>query len=93
MSDQLIKPKDPQNPSGPVAVRTLKVKVDRDLCIGAATCAALATKTFALDDEQKAIVLETAEGDTDESIIEAARACPVAAILIENAKGEKVYPK
>ena len=93
MSDEPSKPKDPKNPSGPFAVRTLRIKVDRDLCIGAATCAALATKTFQLDDEQRAIVLETAEGDTDESIIEAARACPVAAIIIENEKGEKVYPK
>lgn len=93
MSDQLNKLKDSKNPSGPAKVRKLTVKVDRDLCIGAATCAALAVNTFALDDEAKAVILETIEQDTDETIIEGARACPVAAIIIENEKGERVYPK
>lgn len=77
----------------PVAVRNLRVRVDRDMCIGAATCIAIATNTFELDSEAKAIVLDTADKDAEEVIIDAARACPVAAIIIENEKGERVYPK
>lgn len=88
-----ITAKDPQNPSGPVSIRNLKVRVDRDLCIGAATCAAVAPKAFHVDHEAKAIVLDTADQETDDAIIEAAKACPVAAIIIENEKGEKVFPK
>ena len=91
MSNQ--NPKDPNNPYGPVAVRNLKVKVDKDLCIGAATCVAVAPHTFLLDSEAKAIIIETAENDTDETIIDAARGCPTAAIIIEDASGNKVFPK
>ncbi len=91
MDDQKIK--DPANPSGPVTVRKLKVWVDRDLCIGAATCVAIAPKTFLLDSQAKAIILDTVELDTDEAIIDAAKGCPVAAIIIEDEKGEKVFPK
>jgi len=84
--------KDPNNPSGPVTVRSLRVHVDRDLCIGAATCVAIAPKTFLMDSDAKAVIIATAEEDTDETIIDAARSCPVAAIIIKNEKGEQVYP-
>lgn len=84
---------DEKNPSGPARVRNLKVWVDRNLCIGAATCIAVAPQTFLLDSEAKAVILETAPQDTDETIIESAKACPVAAIFIENEKGERIFPK
>lgn len=87
------KAKDPKQPSGPVMVRKYKVWVDRDLCIGAATCVAIASKTFVLDSQAKAIILDTTEQDLDETIIDAAKGCPVAAIIIEDEKGEKVFPK
>ncbi len=84
---------DPNCPSGPVKIGKLKVWVDRDLCIGAATCVAVAPKTFLLDSEAKAVILETAVEDTKENILEAAQACPVAAIFIEDENGKKIYPK
>ncbi|MFN4212802.1 MAG: ferredoxin [Microgenomates group bacterium] len=87
------KPKDPQKPSGPVNIRNLKVWVDRDLCIGAATCVAIAPKTFLLDSQAKAIILDSAEQDSDATIIDAAKGCPVAAIFIEDEKGERIFPK
>ncbi len=85
--------KDAAAPSGPVKVRKLRVRVDRDLCIGAATCIALAAKTFTLDEDAKAVILETADEDTDEAILDAARGCPVAAIIIEDEQGNRIYPK
>lgn len=85
--------KDPQNPSGPVQVRNWKVHVDRDLCIGAATCVAIAPKTFALDSQAKAIILSSVLDDTDATILDSARGCPVAAIIIEDANGNKVFPQ
>ncbi|CAN5206064.1 hypothetical protein BH09PAT2_BH09PAT2_08830 [soil metagenome] len=89
MSDNL---KDPQNPHGPVNVRTLKVFVEKDLCIGAATCVAIAPNTFNLDSEAKAIILDSIEADTDETILDAARGCPTAAIFIEDDKGNRIFP-
>lgn len=85
--------KDPQLPSGPVKVRTLRVKVDRDLCIGAATCIAIAEKSFNLDQDAKAVILNTVDEDSDQVIIDAAKGCPVAAIIIENEKGERIFPR
>ena len=84
---------DPQNPSGPVVIGKLKMHVDRDLCIGAATCIAVAPKTYVLDSEAKAIILETAQTETPETIIESAKACPVAAIIITDETGKKVFPE
>lgn len=90
MEEQTLK--DPQNPHGPVAIRATKIHVDKDMCIGAATCVAIAPHTFHLDSEAKAIILATADSDTDETILDAARSCPVAAIYIEDQNGQRIYP-
>lgn len=92
MSDE-PKLMDPKNPSGPVAVRNLKFHVDRDLCIGAATCVAIAPSTFLMDSEAKAIILDTALADSNETIIDAARGCPTAAIIIQDDKGNTIFPQ
>lgn len=91
--DENQKTKDPKNPSGPAKIHSHKVTVDRDLCIGAATCIALAVKTFNLDGEAKAIILDSADEDTIETIIEAAKSCPTSAIIIEDEKGNRIWPK
>lgn len=85
--------KDPKNPSGPVKVRNLKFWVDRNLCIGAATCVAVAPKTYVLDEEAKAIILNSTDEDNDQTLIDAAKACPVAAIIVEDEKGNRIFPK
>lgn len=86
--------KDTTKPSGPVILKNgYKVWVDRGLCIGAGTCVAVSPKTYVLDNEAKAIILESADEDTIENIIESAKACPVAAIIIEDAQGNRVFPK
>lgn len=84
--------KNAAHPSGPVTVGGYEVTVDRDLCIGAATCAALAPSTFNLDNEAKAIILDSAGADDDEAVLEAAKACPVAAITLKDSSGAVVYP-
>lgn len=85
-------PKDPQHPSGPVKVRNLVIHIDRDLCIGAATCLAIAPQVFTLDSDAKAIILQTADATPDDEIIDAARGCPTAAITISDENGKKLYP-
>lgn len=69
-----------------------KITIDRNLCIGAATCVAVAPKAFALDNEAKAILLPSFEEETDESILAAAKSCPVAAIILTDETGKQVYP-
>lgn len=68
-----------------------KVKVDRLLCIGTADCVAITPSTFELDEESKAVVKKQ-NGDSDEKILEAAKVCPVLAIIVEDEDGNQVYP-
>jgi len=68
-----------------------KIYVDRDLCIGAAACIAVAPGVYALDDENKAIILD-AHGADDETIVLSAKSCPVKAIQLIDENGEQVYP-
>lgn len=91
MTDQSLK--DPGHPSGPVTSKNWKIHVDRDLCIGAATCVAIAPKTFILDSEVKSIILSSVDDEDQSVILDAARGCPTAAIIIEDETGEKVFPK
>jgi ferredoxin len=70
------------------------IRIDRQLCIGAASCMAVAPHAFELDDEAKAVLMDSASQETKDAIMDAARVCPVAAIIIEEAKtGKRVYPK
>lgn len=73
-------------------IRKWTMRIDRGLCIGAATCVALAPKAWALDDEAKAIILDTADQETDETLLEAAKGCPVMAIIITDETGKQIYP-
>ena len=85
-------PKDAANPSGPAHVNDVTVTIDRDLCIGAATCLALAPEVFALDNEAKAIILEGGDATPTDLIVDAARACPTAAILVKDKDGKQLFP-
>jgi len=67
------------------------IKIDRDLCIGAASCVALASQTFELDAEGKAVVKNQVT-DSDDSILAAAKSCPTSAIILEE-MGQRVYPE
>lgn len=72
----------------------LRVKVDRELCIGAASCVAVAPNTFELDNEGKAVIKKkdgsmTSDlvdykdiADEEVNILNAAKSCPVNAIII-----------
>lgn len=68
-----------------------KVVVDRSLCIGAASCVAVAPGVFELDSENKAVVYND-KGADDETIILAAKSCPTQAILVFDEAGNQIYP-
>lgn len=83
---------DPNDPKVTRKIRNFTISIDRGLCIGAATCVALAPKAWTLDDDAKAIILDTAEKETDEILLEAAKGCPVMAIIITDEHGKQIFP-
>lgn len=69
------------------------VEVRKDICIGAATCIAIAPNTFKLNEDNKAIILES-EWEEDDIIMAAAQSCPVFAIIIKDAAtGKQIFPE
>ncbi|MEK7529576.1 MAG: ferredoxin [Patescibacteria group bacterium] len=86
----------------------IRIKVDEDLCIGAASCVTIKPDVFQLNDENKAIVLNPADqsdalqtyerwlevtDDEYESILLAAQSCPTLAIFVYNEDGEQLFPE
>lgn len=86
--------KDEARPYGPVKLANgWTVEVDSNVCIGAAPCTAIAMKAFALDENGKAAILSTADEDDKDTILNAAKACPVAAIIIKDETGKRIFPE
>ena len=69
----------------------MKVRVDRELCIGVGNCVAIAPTVFKLDEENRAVVLDPASVD-DDTLLEAAESCPESAIIVEDDDGNQLYP-
>ena len=69
----------------------MKVRVDRDLCIGVGNCVAYAPTVFKLDEENKAVILDPSSVDED-TLMEAAESCPEDAIIVEDDDGHPLYP-
>lgn len=69
----------------------ITVRVDRNICIGAAACVVIAPEVFQLDEEGKVFIVDANSRDA-QTIIDAAKSCPVAAITIEDENGNKIWP-
>lgn len=69
-----------------------KIVVDRELCIGAASCIAVTAETFKLNGENKAIVIDPNVVD-DDTLMMAAQSCPTKAILLFDKEGNQIFPK
>lgn len=72
-------------------VKIAKIYVDRNVCIGAAPCVVVAPGVFALDKENKAYVIDE-HGADDETILLAAKSCPVQAINLFAENGQQIFP-
>ncbi len=88
-----------------MAIKTLTI--DRDKCIGAASCVAVYPDVFEIDAEGKA-VLKLKDGSStsantditaldvssvdDDTLMLAAQSCPTAAIILYDENGTQVYP-
>ncbi|OGZ45055.1 MAG: hypothetical protein A3J54_03370 [Candidatus Ryanbacteria bacterium RIFCSPHIGHO2_02_FULL_45_13b] len=68
-----------------------KIFIDRDLCIGAASCIAVAPEVFELDKENKAVV-KNKDGADEETLMLAAQSCPTKAIMLYDEEGNQIYP-
>ncbi len=68
------------------------VEIDRELCIGAGSCAVLAPETIEMDDENIAVITKQ-NGDSDEDILASAQSCPVDAVIVKDETGKQVWPE
>ncbi len=84
----------------------MRLRVDRDLCIGAANCVAIAPLVFKLDQEGKSVIIKkdgSASSDLTEYvdlnekdaelILEAAKSCPTLAIYVYDDDGKQIWPE
>lgn len=62
----------------------MKVKVNRDSCIGCGACAAICEDVFEIDDEGLSTAkVEEVEDDKKQEVQDAADSCPTGAIEVE----------
>jgi ferredoxin len=69
-----------------------KVVVDKGACASVASCVAIATGTFKLDDDGLVDIVAQ-NGDPDDTILEAAKSCPTNAIKVLDDSGKQIYPE
>ncbi len=73
--------------------KKMKIVVDKNICISAASCVAMAPQYFKLDENGKAEVIDSGDLPYDQTAINGAMSCPVLAITIIDAEsGKKIYP-
>lgn len=85
----------------------IRLKVDPDLCIGAASCVTIAMQYFELNSDNKAAVKDPAlpmdpevyERELEvtdaqkELIVMAAQSCPTLAIFVYDEDGKQLFPE
>ena len=67
------------------------VRILRPECCGHGACAEIAPAVFVIDSKNKSVVID-AEAADRATLLEAAEACPCAAIVIEDDDGNVVFP-
>lgn len=72
-------------------VGSLKLRIDRSLCVGFGDCIDGAPEAFALDDENIAVFKEP-ERVERERLLAACEACPVDALTVWDETGAQVVP-
>lgn len=70
---------------------TLRIRIDRERCIGSENCVASAPSVFRLDGEGKAVLLDPATVDV-EALLLVAEICPTEAIILEDGDGNQIFP-
>lgn len=70
----------------------MKIHLDRDKCISAGTCVAIAPEVFELDEEGK-VKMKNEHGADDQTVLDAAKSCPVMAIELYEDNGHRIFPE
>jgi ferredoxin len=73
------------------AVRGLRVRIDRSLCVGFGDCITEAPVAFRLDDEG-VVVFVAPEQVERERLLKACDACPVDALTVFDEEGRQIVP-
>ena len=88
-------------------MRKIKIVVEPDLCIGAASCVTIKPTYYQLNMENKAVIADPQQPDTEavysrdvevsdtdfEDILLGAQSCPTRAIFIYDEAGVQIYPE
>ncbi len=70
----------------------LKIRIDRETCIGTGNCMKIAPEVFEFDDERIVSFKEETGSIEKENLIEACSVCPVSALGAFKIDGEQVIP-
>ena len=75
-----------------MTTKRVRVRIDREKCVGAAMCVAMAPAVFAIDAGGKAVVL-VERVDDPQRVMQAAEECPALAVIVEDAEtGGQIFP-
>ena len=70
-----------------------RVEIDRNLCVGSATCVVIAPGAFELDSGGISIFRKDGLKVDTETLLKAAKSCPTQAIRVFDESGRKIWPK
>ena len=73
-------------------VAGLKVRIDRDLCVGFGDCMDVVTGVWEFDDDGIIVFQEDVAPVDRDSLVEACKSCPVDALIALNEEGQQVAP-
>ena len=68
-----------------------RIVINRQMCQGIGACVGIAPDAFEIDNDGKAVVANSGGAD-DDSILQAAEACPLEAIVLYDEDGGQAYP-
>lgn len=68
------------------------VTVDLNKCIAAGPCAIAAPGVFNIRESDGKALVDDPDGESLEKVLEAARCCPILAIIIKDKTGKQIFP-
>ncbi len=82
----------PQAEAVRAAGKIRRIVVDRQKCIGARSCVAVAPGVFQMDDNNLAYITNP-EAEDEDTVLMAAQSCPVLAILLYDENSRQIFPE